>query len=212
MLSIHSIRSVFSIILLLAHKAFEINFNPINQKLAMNQFFFRPFTIILRISHLHTDIFLMLSGFLVAHSIIKKRQKGVKIEFFKEISNRYFRLIPTVTALILFVIYILPQLGEGPLWPMLIDYNAELCKKTSWWNFFMFQNLMNFEEICMMHTHHIATDFQLSMIGPVVAVGLVIFPLGTSITMISGSLLMTIVRFWKAYFENFSVFISEGTR
>lgn len=212
MLSVHSIRSVFSIILLLAHKAFEINFNPINQKFKMNQFFIEPFTIILRISHLHTDIFLMLSGLLVAQSIIKKRQQDVKIEFFKEISNRYFRLIPTVTALILFVIYILPQLGEGPLWPILIDFNSELCKKTSWWNFLMVQNLMKFEEICMMHTHHIATDFQLSMIGPVVAVGMVAFPLGTSMAMIGSSLLMTIVRFLKAYFEDVSVFISEGRK
>lgn len=212
MWSVHGIRSIFSIALLIAHSAFEVNFKPISQKLAMNNFYSKPFTAILRISHLHTDIFLMMSGFLVAHSIIKRRQRGVKIDFFKEILNRYLRLIPTVTALILFVIYILPQLNSGPLWPMLIDYNAEVCKKTSWRNFLMFQNLMNFEEICMMHTHHIATDFQLSMIGPVLAVGMVTFPLGTSMTMIGGSLVMIIVRFCKAYFEHISVFITEGRR
>lgn len=154
----------------------------------------------------------MLSGFLVAHSIIKKRQKGEKIQFFTEILNRYIRLIPTVGSLTLFKMFILPQLGEGPLWPIVVDYEAKLCRKTSWMNFLMIQNFLKIKDICQMHTHHIATDFQLSMIGPILAVGIVKNQMRVSSLMVLGSIFVMVLRFLLAYFRGLSVFVSHGTR
>lgn len=178
----------------------------------MTQSFKQPVSLILRISHLHTDIFLMLSGFLISHSLIKKLQKEEKIKFISEIFNRYLRLIPNVAFMIIFMIFIAPHLGSGPLWPMLINFQSQLCAQTWWRNFLMVQNLMNFEEICMMNTHHIATDFQLSLIGPIIAVFVWKFPrLGGSL--IVGSILgITGYRFWKSFDDEINVFVSHQAR
>lgn len=76
----------------------------------------------------------------------------------------------------------------------------------------MMQNVMKFEEICMMHTHHIATDFQLSMVGPIVAVAILKFPKMTGGVVVGGNLVMAVVRFYRAWFEGLSVFVTEGRR
>lgn len=178
----------------------------------MSELFKHPITVLFRGSHLNTDVFLMLSGFLVAHSVIKKSQKGEKIKFANEIFNRYTRLIPNVAFLTIFMIFIFPILGSGPLWPMLIDYQANLCRQTWWRNILMMQNLMDFDEICMMHTHHIATDFQLSMFGPVITAMIIAFPILMTSLVVGAVFGIALLKFVKSYYEDVVVFIAFQVR
>lgn len=129
------------------------------------------------------------------------------MKIFSEILNRYFRLMPNVAIMVIFMIFILPQLGSGPIWPSLIDYQSKLCSQTWWRNFLMIQNLLGFEEICMMHTHHIATDFQLSIFGPIVAGLIVAFPVSIITLLISSIYGISILRFLRSHAENISVFV-----
>ena len=197
---------------MIAHKAMEQAFNPIEHKMQMIEFLLQPINLIFRISYLHTDVFLMFSGFLVTQSFMARTRRGQKISIVKEIFNRYLRLIPSIAILILFVTFVLPNLGSGPLWPMLIDYQADLCKKTWLSSIFMMQNLIGIENICMMHTHHVATDFQLFLVAPVIAMGLCNYPEKTVKIVGLMAVVSTIGRFLVVYFGEISVFMTAGIK
>ncbi|CAG9811915.1 unnamed protein product [Chironomus riparius] len=208
----HSIRTILTVLLITAHKAMEHGFNPVAHKTQMIEFLLQPINLIFRISYLHTDVFLMFSGFLVTQTFMAKIKRGQKINIFKEIIGRYFRLIPSIAILIIFVTFILPNLGSGPLWPILIEYQSDLCKKTWLSSIFMVQNLIGIENICMMHTHHVATDFQLFLIAPVVAVCLCKYHEKTVKLIVLLSAVSTFGRFLIVYFGGISVFMTAGMR
>lgn len=52
-------------------------------------------------------------------------------------------MIPTFGLLMLFVIYILPNLGEGPLWDYRILKEVENCKENWWTNILAINNIVN---------------------------------------------------------------------
>lgn len=208
----NSIRTILTILLITAHKSMEQIFNPVAHKTQMIEFLLQPINLIFRVSYLHTDIFLMFSGFLVTQSFIARIKRGQKINIVSEIIGRYFRLIPSIVILIIFVTFILPNLGSGPLWPMLINYQSDLCKKTWLSSILMAQNLIGIENICMMHTHHVATDFQLFLIAPVIAVCLCKYPKRTVKFVMLLSAVSTLGRFLIVYFGDISVFMTAGLR
>jgi peptidoglycan/LPS O-acetylase OafA/YrhL len=208
----HFFRSIFSLLLLIAHKAMILNFNPLSHKLQMNEFILQPFNLIFRAAYLHTDIFIMFSGFLVAHSFIRRIKSGSKINFWSEVFSRYIRLMPPVAILMLFVTFILPLIGSGPLWNELVEYQAKLCKKTWWRNALMIQNLMGMEDICMFHVHHVATDFQLFLITPFIVIMLCSFTKLMIYGLVSMGLASTIARFAMTYYGNYSLFVTAGVR
>lgn len=178
----------------------------------MNEFFLQPFSLIFRIAYLHTDVFLMFSGFLVTQSFLNRQSRGGKISIRTEIIGRYFRLMPPIAVLVIFVTFILPLTGSGPLWPMLIEYQADLCKRTWMRNFFMTQNLMGFEDICMMHTHHVATDFQLFLLAPVLAILLWNYGSKTVYGLILVAAMSTVGRFLSTFYGGYTVYVTAGSR
>jgi peptidoglycan/LPS O-acetylase OafA/YrhL len=119
----------------------------------------------LRIGFIYSEVFLTISGLLVSYSTIGRLQRGQKVSIVREIISRYFRFMPPMTALIIFATFILPKLGSGPEWSMLITSQSEICKKNSWRNLLMIHNYFGFENICMTHTHHVGTDFWLFVMG-----------------------------------------------
>lgn len=155
------IRVFHAIVVYYAHKGIEVNFNPFVNRVELNQFARGLISVPNRASWLNTEAFFLLSGLLVSYSIIGRLQKGSRVNIFKEIAGRYLRFMPPVAALIIFATFILPMLGNGPQWNMIITYQSDLCKQHWWRNILLIQNWFGFENICMTHTHHIATDFTL---------------------------------------------------
>lgn len=145
----HGIRFFNTLMLIISHKCMELDFNPISNRTEMILFSKSPISVIVRASYLYTDSFIMLSGMLVAYSFVGRLQRGQNINVIKEIAARYFRVIPPMAGLILFGTFILPLLGNGPQWNMLITYQSQLCKQTWWRNFLMIHNWFGFENICM---------------------------------------------------------------
>lgn len=136
----HGIRFINTFMLILSHKCMEIDFNPIMNRNEIVIASKMPTTVIVRASYLYTDVFIMLSGMLVAYSFIGRLQRGQRINALKEIAARYFRVVPPMAGIMLFGTFILPLLSNGPKWPMLITFQSELCKKTWWRNFLMIHN------------------------------------------------------------------------
>ena len=188
----------------------EVDFSPIANRTQMVTTTRTPITVFLRASSLYTDTFILLSGMLVAYSFVGRLQRGQKINVYKEIAARYFRVVPPMAALILFGTFILPLLGSGPTWPMLINDQSELCKQTWWRNFLMIHNWFGFEKICMTHTHHVGTDFGLFLTAPFVIFYMFKSPRKASIVVFVLAMLSTIARFYVTYSRDLTVFVLFG--
>ncbi len=208
--SAHGIRLFHTIMLIISHKSMEIEFNPLVNRNDISMFAQSPITVLMRASYLYTDAFLMLSAMLVSYSFIGRLNCGQKINISKEIAARYFRVLPPMAALMLFGTFVLPIISDGPQWGMLINNQAELCKKTWWRNFFMIHNWFGFENICMTHTHHIGTDFELFLVTPFIVILLHKYPKITGWMVLLLSVISTIGRFYVTYVRDMTVYVLFG--
>lgn len=188
----------------------ELDFNPIPNRTAMVLTSKSPMTVIVRASYLYTDTFIMLSGMLVAYSFVGRLQRGQTINTLKEIAARYFRVVPPMAGLILFGTFLLPLLGSGPQWPMLITYQSQLCRQNWWRNFLMIHNWFGFENICMTHTHHVGTDFGLFLSAPFIIPFLYKSPRRASVAIFLFALVSTIARFYTTYAYDTTVYVLFG--
>lgn len=64
--------------------------------------------------------------------------------------------MPPIVALIIFSVYILPLLGEGPQWNTVVKPIETLCRNNWWKTLLLIQNYWGFENICITHTHYVA--------------------------------------------------------
>jgi len=61
-----------------------------------------------------------------------------------------FRILPSYCAVIAFTAHIIPHLGNGPLWPQKIWYEAEQCQKYWWTNVLFISNLIDVKyQVCI---------------------------------------------------------------
>lgn len=206
----HGIRFFNTVMLIISHKCMEVEFNPIPNRNHLAEVSKSPFTVVVRASYLYTDSFIMLSAMLVSYSFVGRLQRGQTINAWKEIAARYFRVVPPMAALILFGTFIFPIIGSGPQWPMLVTNQSELCMQTWWRNFFMIHNWFGFENICMTHTHHIGTDFELFLIAPILVVLLHKHPKKMSAAIFVAAIVSTIGRFYVTYVRNMTVYVLFG--
>jgi len=135
------------------------------------QFLGKPWTVIGRAASLYTDPFIMLSGLLTTYSFVGRLKRTGALEIKNEYLSRLlrywcpnrinkngkwfsfnthmfgFRLVPTLGALILFCTHIMPYIGSGPQWPLVVTNHAEICKRTWWRNFLFIHNYFGFENM-----------------------------------------------------------------
>lgn len=208
--SAHGIRLLMTIMLIISHKCMEVDFNPIPNRNDIALISQSPTTVLVRASYLYTDVFLMLSAMLVSYSFIGRLNRGQTINIAKEIAARYFRVVPPMAALMIFGTFILPVISDGPQWGMLINNQAEICKNNWWRNFLMIHNWFGFENICMTHTHHIGTDFELFLAAPIIVIMLHKYPKSTGIMMFILGLISTIGRFYVTYSRDMTVYVLFG--
>lgn len=99
----------------------------------------------------------MLSGLLTSYAIIGRLKKNQPARIVQEYVTRFSRIVPPLAALVLFCTFILPELGSGPLWNIVIGHNAALCKVNWWRNFLFIHNYFGFENMvrntCDNHYH-----------------------------------------------------------
>lgn len=107
----------------------------------------QPWTVIGRAAAIYTDVFLMFSGLLTSYSLIGKMQRKTSLNLIQEYVGRFIRIVPTFGALILFCTYILPNLGTGPQWNLVVTQHATKCKQYWWRNLLFIHNYYGFEEM-----------------------------------------------------------------
>lgn len=123
-------------------------FRPFINRTAMTSRLSNPFLLVYAsAASLYTDVFLMLSGLLTVYTYVGRLQKGKRVVLWHEIADRYFRIIPSVVFLILFCTFILPHLGSGPMWNLVVTSHAEICKKNWWRNLLFVQNWFGYNSV-----------------------------------------------------------------
>ncbi|XP_053614061.1 nose resistant to fluoxetine protein 6-like [Plodia interpunctella] len=103
---------------------------------------------------LFVDTFFFLSGFLLATAVAKSLP-NLFIMFLK----RYVRLIVAFALVIFYICAVFPYTGSGPLWNRAIEADTGKCKKTWWISLLMLNNYIDTENICLIVSWYIASDF-----------------------------------------------------
>lgn len=124
----------------------------------------------------------------------------------------FSRIFPSIGALMLFYMYIMPLTGSGPQWPAVISRNSEICKETWWRNLFFIQNFFGFANICVTNTHYVAVDTQLFLIAPFVTLIIWKHPYRGTLAVVGLAILSTVLRFYSTYMKELDTYVSFGTR
>lgn len=142
---LHGLKSISIFLLFISLRLIPMGRVPYTNRNKFTEFFNSPFTVFLRSSFLYEDVFLVISGFLSALSIIREISLGGKIVWLKKVLARYLRLLLPLVFVLLFYAFIFENIGTGPQWN-LISKNAQLCQDNMWKNLLFIQNFYPFEE------------------------------------------------------------------
>ncbi|XP_039746467.1 nose resistant to fluoxetine protein 6-like [Pararge aegeria] len=156
---IHGVRAVATVALLFAHKFLPIALTPYTNRLKISEIVTSPLLSWCRAGWMFTDCFLLISGTLTSY------RKSTSDTMASKLLSRYFRLTPALFAVVVFYAYIWDNISSGPMWGTLVTRNVELCQQGWWWNLLYVQNYFGFEDMCAPQTHHMAIDFQLTILG-----------------------------------------------
>ncbi|KAJ9583464.1 hypothetical protein L9F63_022189, partial [Diploptera punctata] len=113
-----------------------------------------------------TDTFFLLSAMLAAYHLSNKMIQRKHVNWKNHYISRYIRLTPAVLAEGMFTSYVMEYLGDGPMWYKLIKHDADVCKKSYWWNLLYVQNFLSVLDVCGTHAYFLAVEMQLSLLLP----------------------------------------------
>jgi peptidoglycan/LPS O-acetylase OafA/YrhL len=208
----HAIRFFNAVMLLLSHKCMALFFNPYSNRTAMAEMLGKPWTVLARAASLYTDPFLMLSGMLTAYSLFGKLKRHGKINILKEFASRYLRIMPPLAFLIAFCTFILPHLGGGPQWNLVVTHHSVICKQHWWRNLLFIHNWFGFSDMCLTHTHHVGIDTELFSVAPFLILALWKWPKNGARALIFLATLSTVARYYVTYTNELSNYVLFGTR
>ncbi|XP_054280087.1 nose resistant to fluoxetine protein 6-like [Macrosteles quadrilineatus] len=207
---VHGIRALNAFMLLMSHKSMALFFNPFVNRTAMAEVLGKPWTVIARAASLYTDPFIMISGLLTTYSLLRHLARKRSIDVRKEYLSRLLRLVPTLGALILFCTFVMPILGSGPQWNLVVRHHAEVCKTTWWRNLLFIHNYFGFKNMCLTHTHHIGIDTQLFAISPLLVWLLWRWPRQGLLSLFLLGSISTMLRFYTSYIRHLNLFVYFG--
>lgn len=208
----HAIRFFNAVMLVLSHKCMAIFFDPYSNRTMMTDFLGKPWTVLARAASLYTDPFLMLSGMLTAYSLIGKLKRNGRFNLAREYAGRYLRIMPPLAFLIIFCTFILPLLGNGPQWNLVVTHHAGICKQHWWRNLLFIHNWFGFSNMCLTHTHHVGIDTELFAVAPFLILALWKWPKKGMKLIIGLATLSTIARYYVTYTYDLSNYVFFGTR
>ncbi|XP_034239684.1 O-acyltransferase like protein-like [Thrips palmi] len=163
---LNGVRGINALGLLVAHKSVAMLYQPYANRTAAVAVLGRPWSVIGRVAILYTDCFILLSGALAARSLLRQLDRTGSVNILRRMLDRYVRLTPLLVALMVLCTLLLPGLGGGPMWGMVVTPHAALCRQHWWRNVLYVHNLYGFEEMCLTHTHQLGIDMQLFAVAP----------------------------------------------
>jgi peptidoglycan/LPS O-acetylase OafA/YrhL len=83
----------------------------------------------------------------ILSQIVNRLENAREEEVSLNVPVSFHRLVPTLAALMLLCVHIIPYTGSGPQWPLVVTKHADICKNTWWRNFLFIHNYFGFENI-----------------------------------------------------------------
>ncbi|XP_063217541.1 O-acyltransferase like protein-like [Bacillus rossius redtenbacheri] len=207
---LHGIRFLNAYMLLKSHKSMAVFFIPYTNRTAMAEFVGKSWTGIVRAASLYTDPFIMMSGLLTSYSFFRQLQRNKSLSVYRQYTSRLFRLVPNLAALILFCTFLLPWLGSGPQWNLVVQHHSDICKANWWRNFLFIHNYYGFENMCLTHTHHLGIDAQLFFFSPLLVFLLWWKPQLGVPTLVALAATSTALRYQVSYAKQLSPYVYFG--
>ncbi|XP_049535745.1 nose resistant to fluoxetine protein 6-like [Anopheles darlingi] len=208
---VHGIRFLNAMLLLIAHKSMALFFNPYVNRTEMSEILGQPWTVIGRAAAIFTDPFIMFSGFLTTFSFVERLQRGQRVRLHQEYVGRLLRIMPPLGALILFCTFVLPFLGTGPLWNLVVTNHGTICKRYWWRNMLFIHNYFGFQNMCLTHTHHVGIDTELFLIAPLFIYLVWRWPRPGIAALAAIASLTTVHRFYTTYHLRLANYVYFGT-
>ncbi|XP_039438292.1 nose resistant to fluoxetine protein 6 isoform X1 [Culex pipiens pallens] len=208
---VHGIRFLNALLLIIAHKSMAMFFNPYTNRTGMSETLGQPWTVIGRAASIFTDPFIMFSGFLTTYSLVGRWMRGKRVKLYQDYIGRLLRIAPPLGALILFCTFVLPFLGSGPQWNLVVTGHGDICKKYWWRNMLFIHNYFGFKDMCLTHTHHVGIDTELFAVSPLFIWALWKWPRKGAIALVVLALVSTVHRFFITYNLRLSNYVYFGT-
>ncbi|XP_055540321.1 uncharacterized protein LOC129727001 [Wyeomyia smithii] len=206
------LRALATVVLFGALRLIPMGFQPFTNRNEFTESFNSPWSVLLRVLMLYTDVYLVVSGFLAAYHMIGEFQQKQKVAWFRRIVGRYLRLTLPLIPVLIFYSWIWEHLGSGPQWGDVVVKNANLCKFNFWNNILFVQNWYPIEEGCAPHTFQLAIEMQLSILAPFLLIVLTKSPFYGAAAFVTLHGLSTAIRFVATTEDRLSPYIYHGIR
>lgn len=128
---------------------------PIQNPEFYEQFLFKFETSIFQNGSLVIQIFFVMSGFLLFVNFTDRQLVNPQTStlnciaaYFRVFFYRYFRLLPSLLAVILFNATLLVRLQDGPFWRHLAEGERVFCRVNWWKNVFFVTNHVLEDSVC----------------------------------------------------------------
>ncbi|KAJ8668165.1 hypothetical protein QAD02_009828 [Eretmocerus hayati] len=156
---LHFHRLVFLTLIMAGHAWLRYYVNPVRNKSFLELATENPFLIVIFNGSIMVDGFLAVGGLLTSYTLLCYLEKVKRSNFIILILFRFLRLTPLYAFVVFFYAYIFPLLGSGPLWPSIINAQADYCASTWWSNLFYLNNYVSSNQLCIFQSWYISVDF-----------------------------------------------------
>nr|XP_018899951.1 PREDICTED: nose resistant to fluoxetine protein 6-like [Bemisia tabaci] len=116
------------------------------------------------------DFFFVIGGFLaylfIYRTLLQKKRVNLVMVFF----YRWLRIVPLYALVIAFYTFVMPSLGEGPVWNRFVERDVAYCRKNWWLNLLFINNYVHSDQLCMIHSWYLSVDMQLFILTSFIAV------------------------------------------
>jgi peptidoglycan/LPS O-acetylase OafA/YrhL len=143
MTSLNGIRTLSIFWVVLGHTFGMLLYIPLTNLMTVNKISKTIFFPIISGAYFSVDIFFFFSAFLGFYLItekLKETKKGWKAYFFLYV-HRYIRILPALMLMLGLAIYVVPLLGNGPVFYKLGELTHYVCDKYWWTNALFINNL-----------------------------------------------------------------------
>lgn len=101
------------------------------------------FSILINISNIGVDTFLLLSGLLVTNSFLRQIDRNGRVNVLKTYLHRYLRITPVVAILVLMLLTFFKFFGDGPYHTFMVNFHLPNCENYWWSALLHVQNYVN---------------------------------------------------------------------
>ncbi|CAH2089103.1 unnamed protein product [Euphydryas editha] len=163
----NGIRAMTMICVIFSHTALVMSFTYIKNPIYLEKAYDDPLKQLLFNGSLVTHTFFVMSSFLLAYNLqILSETKEIKwTKIPMAILLRWIRLTPPYALIIATISTWMRHIGDGPLWPMVVTSEANICRQYWWANIFYFNNYIYSDDTCFPQGWYLAADTQLFCLG-----------------------------------------------